>query len=335
MNMQQTVTAPTETNFAQQVQPLSAQQFLVLLVIYIVLLVISYYVIDIIEKSKVRKLTKPKFIYLKTSFLNKYIDKLFEIKLVEKYIKRIAYKLSYFNSYDPRVNYRNALLLTIVVAFMSITMFVSLVIMFKANIWYIYFLYVVLIVLIIYIAMSFYGEMKELRLAKQLPEALNDLKIAYDNKKRLKLAILEAYEDMPRDIRKEFARLAESDNLEEAIIFLRNRVKNDWFKIVLTLMLLAVQKGDKEGALSDQLQNLNGIISQEILIKESNRLMFQLYKIFVLASPLLVFYLRNNMMSMSQDIAKQYESVSAANALSGVLILCIIAYFTLDTFEKI
>lgn len=325
----------TTTPIYQQVQPLSAEQFLVLLLIYVVVLVISYYIIDIIEKSKVKKLSKPKYIYLKTSFLNKYIDKLFEIPIIEKYIKRISYKLSYFNSYDERVNYRNALLLSIAVAFMSLTMFIALCVMFKGSVWYLYLLYVVLIVLIVYIAISFYGEMKELNLAKQLPEALNDLKIAYDNKKRLKLAILEAYNDMPRDIRKEFARLAESDNLEQSIIFLRERVKNDWFKIVLTLMLLAVQKGDKEGALSDQLQNLNGIISQEILIKESNRLLFQLYKIFVLMAPLLAYFLRNNMMAMGEDIAKLYESVDAANALAGVLILCIVSYFLLDTFEKI
>ena len=323
------------TAIYEKVQPLSAEQFLVILFIYIFVLAISYYVIDIIEKTKVKKLSKPKFLYLKTSFLNKYIDKLFEVPTIEKYIKRISYKLSYFNSYDPRVNYRNAFLLTIVIMFMSLTMFITLTKMFKASIWYLYLLYVVVIVLLIYIGLSFYGEMKELKLAKQLPEALNDLKIAYDNKKRLKLAILEAYDDMPKDIRKEFARLAESDNLEEALICLRNRVRNDWFKIVLTLMLLAVQKGDKEGALSDQLQNLNGIISQEILIKESNRLMFQLYKMFVLISPLFAYFLRNNMMAMSKDIAKLYESVNAVNALSGVFILCIIAYFTLDTFEKI
>lgn len=319
----------------EKVQPLSAQQFLVILIIYVMILAISYYIIDIIEKSKVKKLTKPKFIYLKTSFLNKYIDKLFEVPIIEKYLKRISGKLSYFNSYDARVNYRNALLLSIVIITTSIIMFTALVVMFKASIWYLYLLYIIVIVLIIYISLNFYGEMKELKLAKQLPEALNDLKIAYDNKKRLKLAILEAYDDMPKDIRREFARLAESDNLEESIIFLRNRVKNDWFKIVLTLMLLAVQKGDKEGALSDQLQNLNGIISQEILIKESNRLMFQLYKIFVLASPLFAFFLRNNLMAMSDDIAKLYQSVNAANALSGIFILCIIAYFVLDTFEKI
>ncbi|MGE5473749.1 MAG: type II secretion system F family protein [Ignavibacteriales bacterium] len=325
----------TTVEIYQKVQPLTAEQFLVLLGVYVFALVICYYIIDIIERSKVKKLSKPKFIYFKTSFLNKYIDKLFEIPIIEKYIKRISYKLSYFNSYDERVNYRNALLLSIAVIFMSLLMFIILCVMFQGSIWYLYLLYVVLIVLIVYIVLSFWGEMKELKMAKQLPEALNDLKIAYDNKKRLKLAILEAYNDMPRDIRKEFARLAESDNLEQSIIFLRERVKNDWFKIVLTLMLLAVQKGDKEGALSDQLQNLNGIISQEILIKESNRLMFQLYKIFVLAAPLFAYFLRNNMMAMGADIAKLYESVDAANALAGVLILCIVAYFLLDTFEKI
>jgi len=319
----------------EKVQPLSAEQFLIILVIYVLILAISYYVIDVIEKTKVKKLHKPKFLYLKTSFLNKYIDKLFEIPIIEKYIKRISYKLSYFNSYDARVNYRNALLLTIVIMFVSLGMFITLVVMFKASIWYLYLLYIVVIVLVIYIVLNFYGEMKELKMAKQLPEALNDLKIAYDNRKRLKLAILESYDDMPKDIRREFARLAEADNLEESLLFLRNRVKNEWFKIVLTLMLLAVQKGDKEGALSDQLQNLNGIIAQEILIKESNRLLFQLYKAFVLGSPLFAFFLRNNMMSMSTEVAKKYESISAANALSGVFIFCIISYFVLDTTEKI
>jgi len=334
MDIQQ-VAGTVNNSIAEQVQPLSAQQFIVLLLTYLVILGISYYVIDIIEKAKVKKLTKPKFIYLKTSFLNKYIDKLFEVPIIEKYLKRISYKLSYFNSYDPKVNYRNAFLLTIVVMLVSISLFVTLIIMFGASIWYLSILYIVVIILLIYIVLNFYSEMMDLKLAKQLPEALNDLKIAYDNRKRLKLAIIDSYVDMPKEIRKEFARLAEADNLEESLVFLREKIKNQWFKIVLTLMLLAVQKGDKEGALSEQLQNLNGIISQEILIKESNRLMFQLYKIFVLASPLFAFILRNNLMSMSEDIAKAYDSISAVNALSGVFILCIISYFALDTFEKI
>ncbi len=316
-------------------QALSIEHLFVFLIGAIVFLAIAYFIIDIIEKAKVRKLSKPKYIYLKTSFLNKYIDKLFEIEFIEKLIKHISYKVSYFNSYDPRVNYRNALLMLVSVIFMSITIFTVMILNFGGAVWYLYLLYIVVIVLIIYILMSFYSDMKETRLSKQLPEALNDLKIAYDNKKRLKLAILEAYVDMPKDIKKEFGRLAESDNLEESIIFLRNRVKNQWFKIVLTLMLLAVQKGDKEGALSEQLQNLNGIISQEILIKESNRMLIQLYKLFVLGAPFMAWFMKEQNIKMSSDIAEFYNSVAGYNAFASVLIVCIISYFVLHIFEKI
>ena len=314
---------------------LTTEQFVVIFLVFVALLVVLYFSIDIIEKAKVKKLRKPKYIYLKTSFLNKYIDKIFEVPLLEKFIKKVSQKISYLNSYDARVNYRNALLMIIGTVVLSVTLFAMLVVYFKSSIWYLYLLYVIIIVLIIYIALNFYAEMKEIAMAKQLPEALNDLKIAYDNKKRIKLAILHSYEDMPKDIRKEFSRLAESDNLEESIVFLQNRVKNPWFKLVLTLMLLAVKKGDKEGALSDQLQNLNGIISQEILIRESNRMMFQLYKVFVLASPILAAFLKNSTSSMSQQIADYYQKTSAMNALAGFIITCIVCYFILDMFEKI
>ncbi len=316
-------------------QGLTSEQFLAILFGFIVLLTIAYFIFDIIEKAKVKKLSKPKYIYLKTSFLNKYIDKLFEIKFIERLVKMVSYRLSYFNSYDARVNYRNALLMIISTIVFAAAMFAAMVLFLGGTAWYLYLLYIVIIVLIIYIALSFYGELKELTLAKQLPEALNDLKIAYDNKKRLKLAILHSYEDMPRNIKKEFARLAESDNLEESITFLKNRVKNQWFKIVLTLMEIAVKKGDKEGALSEQFQNLNGIISQEILIKESNRLLFQLYKIFVLASPVMAFLMRNATSSISSEIAEYYKTIEASNALAGVIITCIVCYFILDMFEKI
>lgn len=315
---------------------LTPEQFLAVMIMFIIILVIVYFILDIIEKAKVKKLSKPKYIYLKTSFINKYIDKLFQVPILEKFIKSISYKISYFNSYDARVNYRNALLLSITVGFMAAGLFAALVLMFGGSVWYLYLLYVVIIVLVIYIMLNVYSDMKEMVLSKQLPEALNDLKIAYDSKKRLKLAILESYEDMPKDIKKEFARLAESDNLEESIIFLRNRVKNPWFKIVLTLMLLTVQKGDKEGALSDQLQNLNGIISQEILIKESNRLLFQLYKVFVLLlAPAMALFMKNSTISMSDDIARYYESAAAGNALAGLFIICIVCYFILDVFERL
>lgn len=316
-------------------QALRPEQFLIILFSCIAFLVIIYMIIDIIEKAKVRKLSKPKYIYLKTSFLNKYIDKLFEVPVIEKFLKGLSYRISYFNSYDARVNYRNSLLMAIAVIVMSVSLFVIMIVNFGGGIWHLYLLYIVVIVLIIYILVNFYGEMKETVLSKQLPEALNDLKIAYDSKKRLKLAILESYKDMPKDISKEFARLAESDNLEESIVYLRNRVKNQWFKMVLTLMLLAVEKGDKEGALSEQLQNLNGIISQEILIKESNRLLFQLYKLFVLGAPFMAWFMKTQNMKISADIAEYYTKVAAQNAFEGLLVVCIVCYFTLDLFEKI
>ena len=315
---------------------LTTEQFFVFFLICVAFLIAVYFIIDAIEKAKVKKLTKPKYIYLKTSFLNKYIDKLFQFPIVERLIKQVSYKLSYLNSSDARVNYRNALLMIISTVIMALGAFILMVVYFKSSVWYLYLLYIVIIVLTIYIALNLYSDIKETALSKQLPEALNDLKIAYDNKKRIKLAIIHSYEDMPKDIKKEFSRLAESDNLEEAIAFLRNRVRNPWFKIVLTLILLAVKKGDKEGALSDQLQNLNGIISQEILIKESNKMLFQLYKIFVLIlAPAMALYMRSATMGISQEISNYYQTPAASNALAGLLITCIVSYFILDIFEKV
>lgn len=316
-------------------QPLTLQQFIVLFLIFTVGLVIAYFAIDAIEKLKVKKLSKPKYIYLKTSFMNKYIDKLFEVPFIEKLIKKVSYKISYFNTYDPRVNYRNSLLMIISSLIISIVLFVSMVTYFGADIWYMYILYIIMIVLVINILLSYYGDFRERALSKQLPEALNDLKIAYDTKKRLKLAILHSYEEMPKEAKKEFARLAESDNLEESILYLRDRVKNQWFKIILTLMLLAVQKGDKEGALSEQLQNLNGIITQEILIKESSRLLFQTYKLFVVFSPVLAWFMKNQNMNISADFAEYYNSFASQNSFAGLLIICFAAYYVLSFFEKI
>jgi Flp pilus assembly protein TadB len=314
---------------------LTAEQFVGLLLIFIAILALVYFTLDMIEKAKVKKLSKPKFIYLKSGFLNKYIDKLFEIKVIEKYIKELSYKISYFNSDDARVNYRNSFLMVIAVILLSISLFIVMVLSLGGTVWYLYALYIVMIVLVIYILMNTYADMKESVISKQLPEALNDLKIAYDNTKRLKLAVIQSYQDMPKEIRKEFARIAESDNLEESILYLREKIRNQWFKMVLTLMLLAVQKGDKEGALSEQLQNLNGIISQEILIKESNRAVFQLYKMFVLGAPFMAMFMKGQISAISADVAKYYSSVSGQNALGGLIIACLLCYFILDTVQKI
>lgn len=312
---------------------LTGEQFLIYLIGAIIFLTICYFILNAIEKAKVRKLSKPKYIYLKTGFLNKYIERLFEIPFMERLIKNVSYKISYLNTSDVRVNYRNALLLIICALIMSVIFLVLMII--KGIVWYLAMLYIGIIVLIIYVLVSVYSEMKEIKLAKQLPEALNDLKIAYDNKKRLKLAIQQAYEDMPRDIKKEFARLAEADNLEEALIHLKNKIKNPWFKLVLTLMLLTVQKGDKEGALSEQLQSLNGIISQEILIKESNRLLFQLYKLFILVSPVVALLMREATKDISERIVEYYQSIEASYALAMLLLACIGLYLVLDVCEKI
>jgi hypothetical protein len=320
---------------SRMVHMLSLEQFLSLFLVFITLLVVTYFVLETIEKAKVKKLTKPKYIYLKTSFLTKYIDRLFEIPFIEKLIKKVSYKISYFNSYDAKVNYRNALLMIISAFIIAVTLFALMVINFGAEIWYMYILYVVMILLLLNIVISFYSDYKEINLAKQLPEALNDLKIAYDTKKRLKLAILHSYEDMPKDIKKEFARLAESDNLEESIIYLRDRVKSQWFKIILTLMLLAVQKGDKEGALSEQFQSLNGIITQEILIKESNRLLFQTYKLFVLAAPAFAWFMKNQNLNISSSFKDYYNTFASHNEFALLLIVCFVGYYVLNTFEKI
>lgn len=313
----------------------SAEQFMGLLLIFIGVLALVYFTLDIIEKAKVKKLTKPKFIYLKAGFLNKYIDKLFEIKIIEKFIKKLSYKLSYFNSDDERVNYRNSLIMTMTVILLSVGLFIVMLLSFGGTVWYLYLLYIIVIVLVIYIFLSAYADMKESVISKQLPEALNDLKVAYDTTKRLKMAIIQSYQDMPKQIRKEFAKLAESDNLEQSIIFLRDKIKNQWFKMVLTLMLLAVQKGDKEGALSEQFQSLNGIISQEILIKEASRTVFQLYKMFVLGAPFISIFLKSQISQLSTELAEYYASTSGQNAVCGLMISCIVCYFILDLIEKI
>lgn len=244
-----------------------------------------------------KRITRRKSIY-------DYFLKKINSKTMLKIIKdNMSYKVSVINSDSKYKNDINVIKLSLIHILFSIG--TSIYIGTITNVWYIVIVSFLFTIGVPIFAFNLYYEYKIRKRSMQLPLAIEEISLGFDNTNTLVGGIREGLTHMKKEIKRELERLSysiEQDKPESSINKFIERTPDRWIRILGVIFLSYLRKG---GDLSSSLDYFNDNISYSILYREKTKSKMFLPKIIILFIYLLIpfsIYLNTKMFPVAKVI---------------------------------
>lgn len=296
-----------------------------MLVSIFVLCIISLIYLTIVESNRKKSFLKGKASISFNSII-KAVPILGEIQ------KKVAVKYAITNTSDREYNENAAsfiMFLFLIASSASFYMLLS-----YAKVWYIFIVNLAICFAIPYLIFNIYFDIMLSRLIKQLPDAIDEFSSSYRKSNKIYHALRDSYPSMPKMMSKEFERLYKSYNIdfEEGIVFFKERVKNEWAYIFTSLLLINHQKG---GNITEQLDDLNGEIENDIITKDKTRSKMMGFKVISLGGVLLTFFAIKANEIMSPAAREYYNTVEGMNAIAITITVSAVTFLISSIIEKV
>lgn len=165
----------------------------------------------------------------------------------------------------------------------------------------------------------------KMKAIKQLPDALDELSLAFSNQPTLLENLNSSSDEMPYEIGLEFKRLSEllrTSDPKKSIEEFVKRTDSEWTKILGVILLFYINKG---GNISQQLDYLNDNISYNILFKTKVQRTMLLPKFVLIIMLGAMFFLIDMIQKMMPVVKIIFATDPVASSMLVVFVLSIVA----------
>ncbi len=270
-----------------------------------------------------------------------YIQNQSSIEKITSFIqkKKVLNKVSHY--IQMRLNIedkekREKITIMIIMSYFFYVIFISYVIIDTFPVWYLSVVCIVIALVSPFIVLNYMNTKKRLNAIKQLPAALDELAMAFNNKPTLIENLYTSSESMPKEIGQEFRRLAQllkTTNTEEAISQFVERNDSEWTKILAVILKNYIKRG---GNISGQLDYLNDNMSYYFLFKTKvkNAMLFpKLVLVLLFFSTLYTMHIMQNMMPIIKIILN--TDIVAMTMVIMFVVAIVLGFITLSLLERI
>ncbi|MGE4283045.1 MAG: hypothetical protein AB7G87_04920 [Clostridia bacterium] len=293
-----------------------------------------YYIIAAIEDMSKKRLYNGVQRHL--AKIDKITEFLLQYEFFERIINAIADQIGFTNVKSQFENQKQA----VVTIFFTLFAFILLyfyTIRYFAHIWYLYIIYFFVSIIVLLIIFRTIAEQRERKIVKQLPECAYLTNRRYGSLKKVIESIKSSLDDYPNEFRNEMIRIVEfSGDVSQAIEYASRRIRNPWFKILLTIIKEAYIRGDKEGAFEKQLSEYTDSVNAELAIVTSNESGLFLQKVTFLGVPFLIPLIQNfNKYALKYVNSGFYDSSENYSMILIIIMGSILGFIVTSILEKI